>query len=103
VIGGWRKLHNEGPHRLKSSSDIMRLIKSWRVNVLGHVARMEEVRNAYTISFRQSQEKRILGRPKQRRENNIKIGFKTRTWLIFFRIDSNGELLFNAAVNIQNP
>jgi hypothetical protein len=40
VTGGWRKLHNEELHNLYSSPDIIRMIKSRRVRLAGHVARM---------------------------------------------------------------
>jgi hypothetical protein len=38
--GGWRKLHNEELHNLYSSPSIMRIIKSRRMRLAGHVARM---------------------------------------------------------------
>jgi hypothetical protein len=47
VTGGWRKLHNEELHSLSSSPDIIRMIKSIRMKWAGHVACMEETRNAY--------------------------------------------------------
>jgi hypothetical protein len=39
VIGGWRKLHNEELHNLYASSNVIRMIKSWRMRWAGHVAR----------------------------------------------------------------
>jgi hypothetical protein len=39
----------------------------------GHVARMGEKRNAYRILVRKSEEKRPLGRPRLRWEDNIKM------------------------------
>jgi hypothetical protein len=38
--GGWRKLHNEELHNLYSSPSIIRMIKSRRMRLTGHVARM---------------------------------------------------------------
>jgi hypothetical protein len=29
VTGAWRKLHNEEPHNLYSSLNVIRVIKSW--------------------------------------------------------------------------
>jgi hypothetical protein len=49
VTGDWRKLHNEELHNLYSSPNIIRMIKSRRMRWAGHVARMEEERNVYTI------------------------------------------------------
>jgi hypothetical protein len=34
------KLHNEELHNLYSSPSIIRMIKSWRIRLAGHVARM---------------------------------------------------------------
>jgi hypothetical protein len=49
VTGGWRKLHNEELQNLYSSPSIIRMIKSRRMRLAGHVARMGERRNAYRI------------------------------------------------------
>jgi hypothetical protein len=38
VIGGWRKLHNEELHNLYSSPSIIRIMKSTRMRLAGHVA-----------------------------------------------------------------
>jgi hypothetical protein len=46
VIGGWRKLHYEELHNLYSSPIIIRMMKSRTMLWAGHVARMEEKRNA---------------------------------------------------------
>jgi hypothetical protein len=40
VIRGWRKLHNEAFHKLYSSPNIIRMIKSRRMRLAGHVAQM---------------------------------------------------------------
>ncbi|KAJ4428911.1 hypothetical protein ANN_25905 [Periplaneta americana] len=49
VTGEWRKLHNAELHALYSSPDIIRNIKSRRLRLAGHVARMGESRNAYRV------------------------------------------------------
>ncbi|KAJ4442302.1 hypothetical protein ANN_12170 [Periplaneta americana] len=54
VTGEWRKLHNAELHALYSSPDIIRNIKSRRFRRAGHVARMGESRNAYSV---------LVGRP----------------------------------------
>jgi hypothetical protein len=38
VTGGWRKLHNEELHDLYSSPSIIKVIKSRRMRLTGHVA-----------------------------------------------------------------
>jgi hypothetical protein len=47
VVGDWRK--NEELHNLYCSSSIIRVIKSRRMRLAGHVARMVEKRFAYRI------------------------------------------------------
>jgi hypothetical protein len=49
VTGDWRKLHNEGLHNLYSSPTIIRMIKSRRVKLAGHVARVVEEESIYGI------------------------------------------------------
>jgi hypothetical protein len=49
VTGEWRKLHNEEPHNLYSSPNIIRQVKSRRMRWAGHVARMGEERKVYKV------------------------------------------------------
>jgi hypothetical protein len=41
VAGGWRRLHNEELHNLYASPNIIMVIQSMRIRLVGHVARME--------------------------------------------------------------
>jgi hypothetical protein len=73
VTGGWRKLHNEELHDFYSSPSIIRIIK-WRGMVwVGHMARLREKRNVYSILIGMPEEKRPLGRPRRRWIDNIKM------------------------------
>jgi hypothetical protein len=72
VTGEWRKLHNEELHKLYSSPNIIRMIKSRRMRFAGHVARMGEKSKAYTIFVGKSERKRPLGRPRCRWVDNVK-------------------------------
>jgi hypothetical protein len=49
VAGRWRRLHNEELHNLYATPNIIKVIKSGRVRLAGHVARMGEMKNAYNI------------------------------------------------------
>jgi hypothetical protein len=49
IIGGWGKLNNEELHKLHSSPNIIRMIKSRRVRWAGHVASIGEKRSACRI------------------------------------------------------
>jgi hypothetical protein len=40
MTGEWRKLHNEELHNLYSSPNIIKMIKSRKMRLAGHVARM---------------------------------------------------------------
>jgi hypothetical protein len=55
VTREWRKLHNEELHKLYSSSDIIRQVKSRRMRWAGHVGCMGEGRNVYRV---------LVGKPK---------------------------------------
>jgi hypothetical protein len=63
MTGDWRKLHNEELHNLYSLPDIIRMIKSRKMRVAEHVARMGDKRNAYRIFVEKPEGKRPLGRP----------------------------------------
>ncbi|KAJ4429695.1 hypothetical protein ANN_21896 [Periplaneta americana] len=86
VTGEWRKLHNTELHALYSSPDIIRNIKSRRLRWAGHVARMDESRNACRVLVGRPEGKRPLGRPRCRWEDNIKmdlreVGYDDREWI----------------------
>jgi hypothetical protein len=49
VTGEWRKLHNKELHDLYFSPSIIRIIKSRRIRWAGHVARIGEKRNDYSL------------------------------------------------------
>ena len=49
VTGDWRELHNEEINDLYSSPNIVLLIKSRRMRLSGHLARMGEERGAYRV------------------------------------------------------
>jgi hypothetical protein len=73
VTGGWRKLHSEELHNLYSSPSIIRIIKSVRRRLAGHVARMGEKRNVYMLLVGKPEGKRPIGRPRCRWIGNIKM------------------------------
>jgi hypothetical protein len=74
VMGEWRKLHNEELRDLYSSPSIIRIIKSRRMRWTGHVAGMEERRNAYRLLVGKPEGKRPLGRPRLRWVDNTRMG-----------------------------
>jgi hypothetical protein len=76
--GSWRKLHNDELHSLYSSPNIVRVIKSKRMRLAGHVARMGEGRGVYRVLVGRTEGKRPLGRPRHRWEDNIKMDFREK-------------------------
>ncbi|KAJ4443963.1 hypothetical protein ANN_05752 [Periplaneta americana] len=86
VTEEWRKLHNTELQALYSSPDIIRNIKFTRLRWAEHVARMGESRNAYRVLIGRAEEKRLLGKPRRRWEDNIKmelreVGYDGRDWI----------------------
>jgi hypothetical protein len=60
VAGGWRRLHNEELLNLCASPNTIRVMKSRKI-LVGHVARMVEMRNAYNILVAKLEGNRLLG------------------------------------------
>jgi hypothetical protein len=81
-----RKLHNDELHGLYSSQNIVRVIKSRRMRWAGHMACMGEGRGVYRVLVGRPEDKRPLGRPRRRWEDNIKmdlreIGIDGANWI----------------------
>jgi hypothetical protein len=74
--GSWRKLRNDELHNLYSSPNIVRVIKSRRMRWAGHLARMGEGRGVYRVFVGRPEGKRLLGRPRRRWEDNIKMDLR---------------------------
>jgi hypothetical protein len=73
VTEEWRKLHNEELNDLYSLPNIVQVVKSRRMRLAGHVARMGEDRGVHRVLVGNPEGKRTLGRPRHRREDNIKM------------------------------
>src|SRR5215510_5008673 len=71
VTGEWRKLHNEELNCLYSLPNIVRVVKSRRMRLAGHVVCMGEERELHRVLVGKPEGKRPLGRPR-RRWGNIK-------------------------------
>jgi hypothetical protein len=81
VARSWRKGHNEELRNFYVSANVIRVIKSRRMTGTGHVARMGEMGNAYSILVA-----RPVGRYGRRGEDNIRmdlkeIGFESVNWI----------------------
>jgi hypothetical protein len=74
VTGEWRRLHNEELYAVYSSPDFALVIKSGRLKLSGHVARMEEWRGACRVLLGKPGRRRIFGRPRHRWEKILRGG-----------------------------
>jgi hypothetical protein len=79
VVEGWREMHNEELHNVYSSLSMIRMIKSWRMRWVGHVARMEAKMYAYRI-LRNPEGKLPLEIPIRRWVDYITIYFRGIEW-----------------------
>jgi hypothetical protein len=96
--GEWKMLYNEELQYLYSSPNIIRQVKSRRMRLAGHVARMAEERKLYKVLGEKPEETRPLGRPRCRWKNGMKmdlreIGLGVWIGFIWLRIGAVGELL----------
>jgi hypothetical protein len=106
--GSWRKLHNNELHSLYSSPNIVRVIKSRRMRWAGHVARMGDGRDVYRVLVGRPEGKRPLGRPRRRREDNIKldlreIGIDVSNWIQVVQDRVQRRAFVNAVMSLRVP
>ena len=73
-IGNRRRLHNEELYSFYRSPNIVIVVKSRRLRLEGHVARIESSRIVFKILRGKPTGKRPLGRPRRRWEDDIRMG-----------------------------
>jgi hypothetical protein len=108
VTGEWRKLHNQELHDLYSSPSIIIIIKTRRMRWVGHVAIMEEKRNAYMLLVGKPEGRRPLGRPKRRSLDNImmdlvEVGWGDVDWIGLAQDRDRWRALVNEVLNLRVP
>jgi hypothetical protein len=108
VIGEWRKLHNGELRDLYSSPNIIRIIKSRMIRWVGNVARMGEKRNAYRLLVGKLDGRRLLGRPRHRWLDNIRVvlgemGWGDVDWISLAQVRNRWRALVNSVMNLRVP
>jgi hypothetical protein len=78
-VTGLRKLHNEKLHNLYYSPSVIRMIKSRTMRWAGHVVRIEK-KNAYRSLAATPEGRRLLGTPRRKWVDNIKIDTREIGW-----------------------
>ena len=73
VTGEWRKLHNEELNDLYFSPNMIQVMKSRIMRWEGHVVDMGERSGVYRVLVGEKGDKRPLGRPRRRWEDNIRM------------------------------
>jgi hypothetical protein len=107
ATGEWRRLRNEELDDLYSSPNIIRVIKSRRLRWAGHVARMGEKRDAYSILVGRPKGRRPRDRSKRRWEDNIKMDIQEvgwgMDWTELAQDRDRWRALLNAVMNLWVP
>jgi hypothetical protein len=108
MTGEWIKPHKKELHNLCSSPSIIRIIKSRRMRWAGHVARMGERRNVYSVLVGKPEGKRPPGTQRRKWVDNIEmdlvyIGFGCVDWIDLAQDRYRVRALVNAVMNLPVP
>jgi hypothetical protein len=103
VMGDWRKLRNEELHNLHSSPNIIRMIKARRMRWAGHVALIGGKRDACRILVGKPEGRRLLGRPRCRWVDNIKIDWDGMDWIGLAQDRDQWRALVNTVMSLRVP
>jgi hypothetical protein len=93
---------------LYSSPSIIRIIKSRRIKMAGHVARMGEKRNAYRLLVGKPEGKKPLGRQRRWWVDNIRmdlgeVGWSDVDWIGLAQDRNRWRALVNSVLNLRVP
>jgi hypothetical protein len=90
------------------SPNIVGVIQSRRMRWAGHVARMREGRGVYRILVGRPEDKRPLGRPKRKWEDNIKLDLREirideANWIQVAQYRVQWRAFVNTIMNLRVP
>jgi len=108
ITGEWRRLHNEELNDLYCSPNIVRVIKSRRMRLAEHVARMGEERGVYRVLVGKLEGRRPLGRPRRGWVDNIRMdlqemGCRYMDWIGLAQDRDRWRGVVSAVMNIRVP
>jgi hypothetical protein len=108
ITGEWRKLHNEELSDLYSLPNFGGVVKSTRMRGAGHVGGMGEGRGVPRVLMGKPEEKRQLGRPRRRWDDNIKmdlqeVGGGCGDWMELSQDRDRWRALVSAVMNFRVP
>ena len=108
VTGKLIKVRNKELNDLHSSPNIDRVIKSRRMRLAGHVARMDERGGVYWVLVGKPEGNRPLGRPRHRWENNIEMDLQEvecggKDWIELAQDKDRWRALVTAVRNLRVP
>ena len=91
-----------------SSPNIITSLELRRLRWAGHVARMEQSRNAHRALVRKPEGKRPLGRPRRRSEHNIKMdlremGYDSGEWIDLVEDRNQWRAYVRMVMNLRVP
>ena len=107
MTGEWRKLHNEELNDLYTLPNIVRVVKSRRMRLAGHVARKGEDIGVHRVLVGKP-DRRPLGRPRRRWEDNIKmdlqeVGGCRRDWMELAQYRDGWRSIVGTVRNFRVP
>ena len=108
VTEEWWRLHNEELNDLYSSPNIVPMIKSRRMRLAGHVARMGEEKGVYRVLVGKPKGKRPVGRPSSGWVDNIRmdlqeVGCGYVDWIGLAQDRDRWRTLVSAVTNLWVP